>query len=135
MVYFFSKMGFFIFYYILLIILYTLSRKENATKQIPEYQYLQTKQKIINSDQSENSLLFVGNRGEMFYTRNLNNCTSCLVCYKPTTKRCSRCKKAKYCSREHQISDWKSKHKRECPLQNNRVIKIPDCSNQPYQTE
>ena len=32
--------------------------------------------------------------------------TNCLVCNKPSTKRCSRCKSAFYCSQECQKKDW-----------------------------
>jgi hypothetical protein len=39
---------------------------------------------------------------------------ACNVCgAKGELMRCSKCKQAKYCSREHQVEDWKT-HKRYC---------------------
>jgi len=39
---------------------------------------------------------------------------TCRVCTKTTElQRCSRCKSATYCSKEHQAADW-PRHKREC---------------------
>jgi hypothetical protein len=37
----------------------------------------------------------------------------CEVCRSETTKRCSRCKQAYFCSEEHQRSGWKS-HRETC---------------------
>jgi len=42
--------------------------------------------------------------------------TSCAVCAKPASKRCSGCQNIFYCSVDHQKSHWKSIHKRECKL-------------------
>jgi len=38
----------------------------------------------------------------------------CAICQQATSTRCSGCKRVYYCSREHQIEDWKSKHKKQC---------------------
>lgn len=38
----------------------------------------------------------------------------CVVCNKPTNKRCMSCKEAFYCSPEHQEKDWNKKHKFYC---------------------
>ena len=37
----------------------------------------------------------------------------CEVCSEPASKRCQQCKTVWYCSRDHQVSDWKS-HKARC---------------------
>lgn len=41
------------------------------------------------------------------------NDPKCKVCKKPSKDRCSRCKTARYCSRECQVSDWRT-HKKTC---------------------
>jgi len=41
---------------------------------------------------------------------------SCIACGKPAPKKCSLCSVAPYCSKECQTSDWKAKHKKECPI-------------------
>ena len=41
----------------------------------------------------------------------------CATCQKPTTSRCSRCKKVYYCCRECQLKDWKTQHKKQCRSQ------------------
>ena len=38
----------------------------------------------------------------------------CTVCGCPGPKRCSRCHKATYCSKDHQTLDWKAGHKQLC---------------------
>ena len=38
----------------------------------------------------------------------------CRVCGCPGDKKCSGCDQVYYCSREHQMADWKFQHKREC---------------------
>ncbi|XP_064174314.1 programmed cell death protein 2 [Anguilla rostrata] len=38
----------------------------------------------------------------------------CRVCGCAGPKTCSRCHAANYCSKEHQVIDWKSGHKKEC---------------------
>ncbi|XP_023941900.2 programmed cell death protein 2 [Bicyclus anynana] len=39
----------------------------------------------------------------------------CNVCGLKAPSHCSKCKKVNYCSREHQILDWKKEHKTICP--------------------
>ncbi|KAI4456165.1 set and mynd domain containing arthropod-specific member 4 isoform a [Holotrichia oblita] len=38
----------------------------------------------------------------------------CSVCKKPSVQSCSLCYRAYYCSKEHQIQDWKKGHKNNC---------------------
>lgn len=38
----------------------------------------------------------------------------CSVCGCDGTKQCSKCHKARYCTKEHQVVDWKNGHKRNC---------------------
>ncbi|CAL1545453.1 unnamed protein product [Lymnaea stagnalis] len=38
----------------------------------------------------------------------------CFVCGIRGTKKCSQCKNTHYCSKEHQVLDWKSGHKQTC---------------------
>ncbi|XP_063047582.1 programmed cell death protein 2 isoform X2 [Engraulis encrasicolus] len=38
----------------------------------------------------------------------------CRVCGCPGQKACSRCHAVTYCSKEHQVIDWKDNHKKEC---------------------
>lgn len=40
--------------------------------------------------------------------------TVCRACGCPGSKKCSGCQKVSYCSREHQMADWKLRHKAEC---------------------
>eukprot|EP00580_Thalassiosira_gravida_P009865 CAMPEP_0201647910 /NCGR_PEP_ID=MMETSP0493-20130528/36658_1 /ASSEMBLY_ACC=CAM_ASM_000838 /TAXON_ID=420259 /ORGANISM="Thalassiosira gravida, Strain GMp14c1" /LENGTH=147 /DNA_ID=CAMNT_0048123429 /DNA_START=30 /DNA_END=473 /DNA_ORIENTATION=- len=44
-----------------------------------------------------------------------NNKYKCAVCQKPALKRCNQCKSIWYCSRNCQVSDWKS-HKAQCKI-------------------
>lgn len=54
----------------------------------------------------------------------------CFVCGIKGTKSCSRCKKANYCSKNHQIVDWKAFHKKEC----SELLKERDSNNSSEQT-
>jgi len=38
----------------------------------------------------------------------------CKVCNLRGTSHCAKCRKANYCSRQHQVLDWKAGHKQEC---------------------
>lgn len=40
----------------------------------------------------------------------------CAICGFLGNKQCSKCKRVRYCSREHQLIDWKSGHSNECGL-------------------
>ncbi|KAJ8919320.1 hypothetical protein NQ315_003904 [Exocentrus adspersus] len=49
----------------------------------------------------------------------------CNLCGCMAEKQCSKCKNVYYCSREHQILDWKEGHKRECcELPRDRLSKL-----------
>ena len=41
-------------------------------------------------------------------------CSLCRVCGCLGGKRCSKCHKASYCSKEHQAIDWRKGHKKDC---------------------
>ena len=41
-------------------------------------------------------------------------CTLCNVCGNKGASRCGKCKTTFYCTKEHQIIDWKSRHKGVC---------------------
>lgn len=55
----------------------------------------------------------VGQVPDPFYDANIY-AQLCTVCGCRAGKRCAKCSKRMYCSREHQIIDWKSAHKEEC---------------------
>lgn len=38
----------------------------------------------------------------------------CEVCSREAYFSCSKCQKAYYCSKDHQIDDWKATHKKKC---------------------
>lgn len=44
--------------------------------------------------------------------------TLCNVCGCLSEKQCSKCKNTHYCSRNHQVLDWKEGHKKECGSEN-----------------
>ncbi|KAL3868880.1 hypothetical protein ACJMK2_041636 [Sinanodonta woodiana] len=41
----------------------------------------------------------------------------CIVCGAWGTKRCAKCHRVSYCSKGHQVIDWKIQHKKACALQ------------------
>ena len=43
-----------------------------------------------------------------------NNICNASGCLNVASKTCSRCKVARYCSRECQITDWRASHKHSC---------------------
>jgi len=43
-----------------------------------------------------------------------NVCRTCCVCGSKSASHCGKCKVAYYCSKEHQVIDWKSGHKGKC---------------------
>ncbi|XP_073396354.1 uncharacterized protein [Physcomitrium patens] len=53
-----------------------------------------------------------------FSPRNVQG-LSCVVCQKPTRRRCSRCKSISYCSRECQVKHWSDGHKYNCKSRDN----------------
>ncbi|XP_064620987.1 uncharacterized protein LOC135483865 [Lineus longissimus] len=86
--------------------------KENATKMSPEL-----KAKIEAG--VGRSLLDIPTSFTSFFTLLLPDLvprppTFCRVCGAEGLKTCSKCKMAKYCSKECQVKDWKASHKREC---------------------
>lgn len=50
-----------------------------------------------------------------------NYVSLCNVCGCFGTKHCGKCKKAVYCCREHQITDWKESHKDNCGANNSAL--------------
>jgi pre-rRNA-processing protein TSR4 len=40
--------------------------------------------------------------------------STCEICAFPASKICSKCKQAHYCSKEHQLEDWKFQHSEVC---------------------
>lgn len=50
----------------------------------------------------------------------------CRVCGCSGPKRCSRCHKAHYCSKEHQSLDWRLGHKQACAQTDNLDNIVPD---------
>lgn len=46
----------------------------------------------------------------------------CHVCGLAAPSKCSKCKKINYCSRAHQIHDWKNGHKQSCNDTNTTTI-------------
>lgn len=48
----------------------------------------------------------------------------CEVCGCVGTKKCSKCNAESYCSREHQIIDWKDKHKHTCGKSVNTYLRV-----------
>ena len=49
----------------------------------------------------------------------LENLTKvCRVCNLRGTSHCAKCRRTNYCSRQHQVADWKAGHKSECDPEN-----------------
>ncbi|KIK17741.1 hypothetical protein PISMIDRAFT_24835 [Pisolithus microcarpus 441] len=57
----------------------------------------------------------------------------CMLCWRPTSMRCSRCQRAWYCTQEHLQIDW-PRHRRECIpascMQNYNMITTPPPTEQ-----
>ena len=88
---------------------YTDEPSDNAMRMGMVFSY-----KIVHGDFVYVELIEIGNRKYMKYQEryntkcNFNSCfaTGCL-------NRCSKCKSARYCGKEHQTADWKL-HKKTC---------------------
>uniref|UniRef100_A0A8D0EB30 Programmed cell death 2 n=1 Tax=Salvator merianae TaxID=96440 RepID=A0A8D0EB30_SALMN len=50
----------------------------------------------------------------------------CRVCGCLAPKRCSKCHKAYYCSKEHQLRDWKAGHRQSCLQSDQLQTGVPD---------
>lgn len=61
-------------------------------------------------------------------TTNNDAVSTCVVCGCAGAKSCSACHKAKYCSKDHQILDWKAGHKQACKKLSNVDEKMVDSS-------
>ena len=70
--------------------------------------------------------IFEKNMVEMLHLNTMkisNNCNNCHLMHssfsvednRPPFKKCSKCQRVHYCSRECQIEHWKKSHKHECP--------------------
>ena len=54
----------------------------------------------------------------------INDLPMCIKCCKPSTKQCSKCRRVWYCSRECQVSDWKT-HKESCKSLLSQIGELP----------
>lgn len=52
----------------------------------------------------------------------------CRVCGHRSTNHCSKCKVANYCTKQHQVIDWKAGHKEECVRSKSRHL-LARCCN------
>ena len=59
----------------------------------------------------------------------------CIVCGCYAPKKCAKCKQVNYCSREHQIHDWKKGHKLLCSKLNQTPPHITSDLDMPYRPE
>ncbi|XP_055282755.1 programmed cell death protein 2-like isoform X2 [Moschus berezovskii] len=64
--------------------------------------------------------------GESVYLQLKSGAQLCRVCGCSGPKRCSRCHKAHYCSKEHQSLDWRLGHKQACAQTDNLDNTVPD---------
>jgi hypothetical protein len=62
----------------------------------------------------------------------------CIICQKVTERYCSQCKLVYYCSKEHQLQDWKNhrtycnyiyKNQQECGENEVKILIIPASLN------
>ncbi|XP_052501643.1 programmed cell death protein 2 isoform X1 [Budorcas taxicolor] len=64
--------------------------------------------------------------GESVHLQLKSGAHLCRVCGCSGPKRCSRCHKAHYCSKEHQSLDWRLGHKQACAQTDNLDNTVPD---------
>ncbi|XP_034946617.1 programmed cell death protein 2 [Chelonus insularis] len=49
----------------------------------------------------------------------------CRVCFLRAPHRCAKCKNVNYCSKHHQVLDWKAGHKKECSEDAGQISSTP----------
>lgn len=69
--------------------------------------------------------------GKMIYQPEIFNQNLCVVCGNLGSQRCSGCKKVYYCTREHQLEDWKLGHKSICQSMSSTFSSALSCPCSP----
>ncbi|KAJ2382015.1 hypothetical protein GGI23_007458 [Coemansia sp. RSA 2559] len=59
-------------------------------------------------------------------SRDLKPASLCVVCGFLGSKACSKCHSRYYCSRDHQVIDWESGHRKRCNTDSNGEIAAPE---------